>query len=256
MEESFIDLTNLDSFLGELVGALTPLLGGMDSWAWAWLRPGPILFVVPYWGMRGLPFEVRWVFGVLLALCVALVLEPVVPPEGLWAPFAATELLRGLLLALSWMGGFWVARGIGAWIEEFLAASPAGAETTLGDDCGAMSVAFTLIATFMLLELGGLERLALVLAAPGPSADGLGQALHSVVCAAQLLLALATPWLAARGILLASGALFLRLADGSGQPAELERWVRPISALGLLYLTARWVEGLLTEIAIRGWMPR
>jgi type III secretory pathway component EscT len=227
---------------------------GIDptSWARAWARLIPSLVLIPALGLPALPIPLRLAFALMLGASVA---PGLLPPADASLPLLATlasELARGVPVALSVAICVWGASMAGNLIDELRGASALGRSPfATGEPASPFGVLLSLAAALAFLELGGPARLTEALASARPLGEqDLAGVARALAYGVRFAVVLAGPLLA----LVPFVELFHALVARTTHPIALGVVMLPLKAITLLVAAALLIDRFATGIML--WMDR
>jgi flagellar biosynthesis protein FliR len=210
---------------------------GVDLAAWglAWARVGPVIAMVPAFGLRALPAAVRAAVGLMLALAVAPALRPVAHSPAPYAVLVMVEMARGLPVALAAAVPLWAATMTGGVVDALRGSQDAISVPTVEGRATGLGVLFSLIAAVLFFSAGGPARVAMLLADPGLAVAGpLARAAADLAAGIGIAVAIAAPLVAASIVVELSFALIARAAS----PAQVHALLAPLRSVVLLLFAA------------------
>jgi type III secretory pathway component EscT len=227
---------------------------GIDaaSWARAWARLIPSIVLIPAFGLPAFPVALRVIFALMLGASAA---PGLLPPADASLPLLATlasELARGVPVALSVAICVWGASMAGALIDELrggatLARSPFEA----GEPASPFAVLLSLTAVLAFLELGGPARLTEALASAPPLGEqGLAAMARALAHGVRFAVVLTGPMLALVPFIELLHALIARATH----PIALGVLLTPLKSVTLLAAAALLIDHFATGIVL--WMDR
>jgi type III secretory pathway component EscT len=225
---------------------------GIDpmSWARAWARLVPSLVLIPILGLRAFPIPLRLVFALVLGASIAPgLVEPSVArmPPSLEL---ASELARGLPVALSVAIGIWGASMVG----ELLDASRGSrsSRSVFDDDAASpLAVLLSLVAAVAFFQLSGPARLAEALATARPlSEQDLRSVALSLARGIQFAVVLAGPLLALVPFLELLHGLVIRAT----RPLGFGVLLGPVKTIVFLGVTALVLDRVASGVVL--WLDR
>lgn len=241
-----------DAWLAVLLAELAR--AGIDptSWARAWARLVPSLVLIPALGLPAFPIPARVAFALMLGASVA---PGLLPPEDPGLPLLATlasELARGVPVALSVAICIWGASMAGGLIDELRGgAVPARSPFEAGEPASPFSVLLSLVAALAFLELGGPARLTDALAdAPPLGEQDLTAVARALAHGVRFAVVLAGPLLA----LVPFVELLHALVARATHPMAVGVVMKPLERAALLAAAALLLDRFATGIVL--WMDR
>ena len=223
----------------------------VDAYGWvlAWARLTPSLLLVPALGLPGLPLPLRLVFAAVLGVVIA----PTLLPSAGAAPIAepswvliASELARGVPVAVGVAVGIWGATMAGSLLDELMGSS-AGSRPPFDDGApgGPLGVLLALVAAIAFFELGGPARMLMALASAPPLGVADLRALALALARGiQLAVVLAGPLLALAPFLELLSGFTARAAFPPGQRAALGALRSVVLFGGAALLLDRFATGV------------
>jgi type III secretory pathway component EscT len=203
--------------------------------ALAWARVMPAVILVPAFGLRALPNQVRGVFALMLALVVAPAIA--IPSGGAFAvPWPAAlvgEVLAGLPIAVSAAVPLWAATMVGGVLDQARGQSEATSMPLTEGRATMFGHFYSMIAAVFFLYAGGAARVAEALIHPAASGGLLG-AKDAILSGVHLALAIGAPVLAAQIVVETASALIARAAS----PSNVQALLAPFRSVAILAVCA------------------
>jgi type III secretion protein T len=241
-----------DAWLAAVLAELAR--AGIDptSWARAWARLLPSLVLIPALGLPAFPIALRVAFALMLGASVAPGLLPAADDSLPVLVTLASELARGVPVALSVAICVWGASMAGNLIDELRGAAALGRSPfDSGESASPFGVLLALAAALAFLELGGPARLTEALANARPLAEqDLTAVARSLAYGVRFAVVLAGPLLA----LVPFAELLHALAGRATHPIALGVVMTPLKAVTLLAAAALLLDRFATGIVL--WMDR
>ncbi|HTV17491.1 MAG TPA: flagellar biosynthetic protein FliR [Polyangiaceae bacterium] len=227
---------------------------GIDptSWARAWARLIPSLVLIPALGLPAFPIGLRVAFALMLGASVAPGLLPAADPSAPLLATLASELARGVPVALSVAICVWGASMAGQLIDELRGGgSPARSPFDGSAPASPFGVLLSLAAALAFLELGGPARLSDALASARPLAEqDLTAVARALAYGLRFAVVLAGPLLALVPFVELLHALMARATH----PIALGVVMAPLKAMTLLGVAALLLDRFATGVVL--WMDR
>ena len=223
-----------------------------ESWARAWARLIPSLVLIPALGLPAFPLPLRVAFAAMLGASVAPGLLPSPEPALPLIPALASELARGVPVALSVAICAWGASMAGNLIDELRGgASASRSPFDTNAPASPFGVLLSLAAALAFLELGGPARLTEALASARPLAEqDLPAVARALAYGIRFAVVLAGPLLALVPFVELLHALMARAT----YPLALGAVMTPLKALTLLGMAALLLDRFATGVVL--WMDR
>jgi type III secretory pathway component EscT len=241
-----------DAWLATVLAELARAGIEPTSWARAWARLIPSLVLIPALGLPAFPIALRVAFALLLGASVA---PGLLPPPDVSQPLLvllASEVARGVPVALSVAICVWGASMAGNLVDELrgaavLSRSPFEA----GVSASPFGVLLSLAAALAFLELGGPARLTEALASARPLAEqDLPALARALAYGLRFAVVLAGPLLALVPFIELLHALVARATH----PIGLGVVMTPLKSMTLLAAAALLLDRFATGIVL--WMDR
>jgi len=241
-----------DAWLAVVLAELARAGIDPSSWARAWARLIPSLLLIPALGLPAFPIPLRLAFALMLGASVA---PGLVPPADASLPLFATlasELARGVPVALSVAICVWGASMAGNLIDELRGSAALGRSPfTAGEPASPFGVLLSLAAALAFLELGGPARLSEALASAAPLGEqDLAAVARDLAHGVRFAVVLAGPLLA----LVPFVELLHALVARSAHPVALGVVMLSLKAITLLVAAALLLDRFATGIVL--WMDR
>jgi type III secretory pathway component EscT len=210
----------------------------------AWARLTPTLFIVPAFGLGLIPASLRAAMALSLAVAIAPALGPAAVVPGVpWPALVASEMLRGLPIALSAAISLWVAATAGGVLDVAGRATRfSSIEGPLGRRATPLATLFGLGAAIVFLEHGAAARLLSRLTHEAPFAVGsLAQVAADLAAGIGLGASIGAPLLvAALGLDVATGIVIRERSSLS-----LEGVFSSLRTIAVLVATAALLDRML-----------
>lgn len=241
-----------DAWLTTLLAELAR--SGVDplSWARAWARSIPSLVLIPALGLPAFPLLARLAFALMLGASIAPGLLPAADPAAPVLATLASELARGVPVALSVAICVWGASMAGNLIDELRGGGPrARSPFEPGAPAAPFGVLLSLAAALAFFELGGPARLAEALASARPLAEqDLRATARDLASGVRFAVVLAGPLLA----LVPFVELVHALVARATHPLALGAVLTPLKSMTLLAVAALLLDRLATGVVL--WLDR
>jgi flagellar biosynthesis protein FliR len=230
-----------------LAGALEGAGVDLRAWGLAWARVAPTVTLVPAFGLRALPAPARIALGLALAAGIAPALAPAAEKTTPFVVLMATELAKGLPVALSAAGALWIASMVGGLADNLRGGHESAGLPNVEDGTTPTGALLAMLVAVAFLESGGAERVALALADPGLEFVGpLRRAASNLASGVGVAVAIAAPVVAASIVLEVASSLIARAAH----PAFVMPLFAPLRALALLGIVALLLDRMVELLVI------
>lgn len=241
-----------DDWLATSLAELSRMGLDPESWARAWARLIPSLVLIPALGLPAFPLPLRLAFALVLGASVAPGLLPVADPGVPLLASLASELARGVPVALSVAICVWGASMAGHLIDELRGGGRVSRSPfEPGAPASPFGVLLSLVAVLAFLELGGPARLSDALAdAPALSDQDVPTVARGLAHGLRFSVVLAGPLLALVPFVELLHALMARATH----PIALGALLTPLKAMTLLAAAALLLDRFAIGIVL--WMDR
>jgi type III secretory pathway component EscT len=239
--------------LTAVLAVLRALALDPERLALGWARVLPAVFIVPAFGLRGIPPQTRGVFALLLALVVTPAISISTGTDGLsnqatygWAVRIVAEVLAGLPVALAAAIPLWTATMVGGLADQ---ARGQSGETSMPLTEGRATVfghVYSLLAGSIFLLSGGASRTAAALVHAHVSETPLLQAKDALLSGITAAVALGGPLIVTQIVFETASALVARAAS----PSQVQTLVAPFRSLAALLVSVAVFERLATLFGI------
>lgn len=205
----------------------------------------PTVFIVPAFGLRGLPAQVRASMALVLAFAVAPALSSAPQePAGL-AVTLFIDMLRGLPLALASAVPLWAGAMAGGLFDELRGPSADVKLAPTPDAHSPSAVLLSLLAGFFFFAAGGPSTLVRAIVRADLSSEIVSQTVSTLAAGATVALVVAGPLLAAAILSTTAGALVSRSPFGAARSV-----VPSLRAMAMLAFFAVALERVATLLAL------
>jgi type III secretory pathway component EscT len=222
---------------------------GVDLVAWglAFARVGPVLAIVPAFGLRAMSIPVRAGITLLLALVILPALRTPAQQESAIPALLLLEVARGTAIAVSAAVPLYVASMAGGVIDALRGAQELVSVPTVEGRTTPLGVLFSLLASALFLGMGGPARiLGALVRGPFDLSHGPARIAEDLASGVAIAVALGAPLAAASIIVEIAAALIARAAS----PAHLHALLAPARSLLLLCVTAILLERIAGYLAL------
>lgn len=217
----------------------------------AWARVMPAVTLVPAFGLRALPVQVRGVFALMLALVVAPSL-PHAPLQGgasaPWPMLLVGELVRGLPVALAAALPLWAATMTGSVLDQARGQNELSAMPLTEGRSTAFGHLYSLLGASLFLASHGASRVADALLVPTVSVSPFLAARDALLGGVNLAIALGAPIIVTQIVMETTAAMVTRAAS----PSNVQTLVAPFRSVVILLVAAITLERLASLFAIIG----
>lgn len=234
----------MEGLFDEIVRAFA-LAGTGAGLAHAFFRLLPTVLIVPAFGLRGVPAQVRVAVALVLAFAVAPALGGApVEPGGTLVTWLF-DVLRGFPLALAAAVPTWAAAMAGGLFDELRGPRVDVKLAPVADAHSPSAVLLSLLGGIFFLSVGGPSAIARAIVRADLGADVLGHTVATLAAGATVALVIAGPLLAATVVSTAATAIVVRA------PFAAARGVAPsLRAAAMLAFFAVALERVATLLAI------
>jgi hypothetical protein len=154
----------MTALLALVLAGLKALALDPERLALAWARVMPAVFLVPAFGLRGIPTQTRGVFALMLALVIAPSVAPanagVGGGNGSWPIALVGEVLAGLPVALAACIPLWAATMVGGLVDQARGQNEPSTMPTTEGKATPFGHLYSLLAATLFLLSGGASRVA------------------------------------------------------------------------------------------------
>jgi type III secretory pathway component EscT len=232
--------------LTAVLAVLRALALDPERLALGWARVLPAVFIVPAFGLRGIPPQTRGVFALLLALVVTPAISISTVPGAIenqaWAVRIVAEVLAGLPVALAAAIPLWTATMVGGLADQ---ARGQSGETSMPLTEGRATVfghVYSLLAGSIFLLSGGASRTAAALVHARVHETPLLQAKDALLSGITAAVALGGPLIVTQIVFETASALVARAAS----PSQVQTLVAPFRSLAALLVSVAMFERMAT----------
>lgn len=222
--------------LDEILSLLTDLEGtDLRAFALAWARALPVVTIVPAFGLAAVAMPIRLGLAVALAIAAAPALRPVASDGAPFVLALLREGAAGLPVALGAAAILWATVMAGGLADNLRGGRETLELPLLDEPSSPLAALFALFAAIGFIEVGGVARLAAVLAAPELHVTWAAAA-QRLAASIGLAVAIAAPLVAGSLLVEIAGALIAR----SASPAFVLPLLAPLRSIALLAVV--WVS--------------
>jgi type III secretory pathway component EscT len=212
----------------------------------AFARVGPVVAIVPAFGLRAMTPALRAGLAILLSLVILPALRIPAHADALPA-LLVLEVARGTAIAISAAVPLFVATMAGGLVDALRGSQDLVSVPTVEGRATPMGALFSLLASALFLGLGGPARvLGALTKSPFDWSHGPARVAQDLASGVEIAVALGAPLAAASIIVEVAGALIARAAS----PAHLHALLAPARSLLLLALTALLLDRIASYLAL------
>jgi type III secretory pathway component EscT len=214
----------------------------------AWARALPTVILVPAFGLRALPWPLRFILGGTIAVAIFPALVPLASSRAHepWILLALEEALRGVPIAIATAVPLWAATMAGGAIDTARGREDSQDVPVVEEGATEIGILFSLLASALFLSLGGPARVATSLQTAEFPAHPLIAAAHDITNGIAAAVAIAAPILAATIVIDVGLAITNRAASSPSANAI----TLPARSLGIVVMLALVFERIARLLAL------
>ena len=222
---------------------------GLDLRAWglAWARVSPSIALVPAFGLRAVPVQVRIALGLAMALGIAPALAPLASSDRPWPVQLLVEAAKGLPVAIAAAVALWAASMAGGLVDNLRGGREQVSIPVVERGATPTGVLLSMLVALAFLQGGGPARVAQALSEPALTfSNPLARAAQDLAAGTHLAIAVAAPVLAASIVIEVSGALVARAAT----PAFIQPLLAPLRSIAILGIAALLFDRMVALLVV------